>query len=52
MRLILRLDAKVEVLCDVDVLFSYFRLIVLVSCNLDLIRSKDLAQCAWVVVEE
>ena len=52
MRFVFRLDSEIQILCDVKVLLDDFLLTVLVSNNLDLESTKNLAQGARVVMEE
>ena len=52
MRLVLRLDAKIQVLSNVDVFLNYLWLVVLVCRDLNLKCAKDFAQGARIIVEE
>lgn len=52
MRLVLRLDAKIQVLSNVDVFLNYLWLVVLVCRDLNLKCTQNFAQGAWIIVEE
>ena len=52
MRFILRFNSKVEVFRHIDVFLRYLGLVVLISCDLNLESSKDLAQRTRIVMEE